>query len=272
MTFTIGKAAPKVTLAAPPATITYDGTTDVTAWAQATVSGASGGATPRGAVTYSYYAGSTATGTPLASSPINVGTYTVVAHYAGDTNYAASTSAAVTFTIQPAPGQANAVVVSSFQVNDGSAQRSMITSLTVTFNVPVTLAAGAITLKTSAGASVPLTLSTSDDQTYVLTFTGSQFIGHSLANGQYTLTVNHLLVTGPKGASMAANQSLSFFRLFGDSNGDGRVNYIDYNAIDRAAYATRGTALYAQYWYFDYDDNGIINDSDYNHFVADYTG
>ena len=42
------------------------------------------------APTFVYYAGSTATGTPLAAAPIIVGTYTAVANFAGSADYAAS--------------------------------------------------------------------------------------------------------------------------------------------------------------------------------------
>jgi len=54
-----------------------------------------------------YYAGSRATGIPLAGAPIEAGTYTVVATFPGSTDYAATQSAPVTFTI----GQGSAKVV-----------------------------------------------------------------------------------------------------------------------------------------------------------------
>ena len=57
-------------------------------------------------MTYNYYAGNSATGTPLAGgAPTAAGTYTVVASYAGSTSssdYAATTSKPVTFTIAKA--------------------------------------------------------------------------------------------------------------------------------------------------------------------------
>jgi len=98
------KLASSVSIASPPSNITYDGTTDVTSWAVATVQGASGYPAPTGSATLSYYNGTTATGTPLTSSPTNVGTYTVIANYAGDSNYLPSQSSSVTFTINNTPG------------------------------------------------------------------------------------------------------------------------------------------------------------------------
>jgi hypothetical protein len=97
---TITRATPTVTLASPPATITYDGTGSVTDWVQSTLAGAPGAAAPTGAVTYAYYFGSTTTGTPLDSPPVDIGTYTVVANYVGDTNYLPAASSPVTFVIQ----------------------------------------------------------------------------------------------------------------------------------------------------------------------------
>ena len=49
-----------------------------------------------------YYAGTTATGTPLSGVPIDAGTYTVAASFAGSADYLASTSAPATFTISRA--------------------------------------------------------------------------------------------------------------------------------------------------------------------------
>jgi streptogramin lyase len=73
--------------------------------ATATVTGVSANATASlEGVTPSvtYYAGSAATGTPLAGAPANAGTYTVVASFAGSADYTSATSTAFTFTISKA--------------------------------------------------------------------------------------------------------------------------------------------------------------------------
>ena len=59
----------------------------MTAWVSASVTGSAGFTAPSGPITLTYYAGATATGTPLLASPIAPGSYTVVAAYAGDGNY-----------------------------------------------------------------------------------------------------------------------------------------------------------------------------------------
>jgi hypothetical protein len=52
--------------------------------------------------TLAYYAGSTVTGTPSSTAPTDVGTYTVVASFAGSDDYAAADSAPTTFSITAA--------------------------------------------------------------------------------------------------------------------------------------------------------------------------
>jgi hypothetical protein len=61
------------------------------------------GVTPvAGSWSYAYYAGSTATGTPLAGAPTAVGTYTVVGSFtSSDPNYTSAASTPTTFTISP---------------------------------------------------------------------------------------------------------------------------------------------------------------------------
>ena len=95
-TFTIGQATPKV--AVTDAGGTYTGSPFA---ATATVAGVNGtpGSTLEGVgLTFTYYVGSTATGTPLAGAPTSNGTYTVVAAFAGSSDYS-SGSAQTTFTI-----------------------------------------------------------------------------------------------------------------------------------------------------------------------------
>ena len=136
----------------------------------------------------------------------------------------------------------------------------MVESLTVTFNAPVTLSAGAITLTDqTTGTAVPIQWSTVDGITYLVTWSNpGQYTGGSLPNGQYVLTVNHTLVSST-GSSMTADQTYSFFRLFGDYNGDGIVNNADYMTFKKAYGAAVGSATYSTYWYFDYYFDNYLN-------------
>ncbi|MHB1836242.1 MAG: beta strand repeat-containing protein, partial [Solirubrobacteraceae bacterium] len=105
------------------------------------VDGASGPALEGVAATLTYYAGPSAGGTPLPGAPSSVGTYTVVAAFAGSTDYAAARSAPVTFAI--AAGDVNVALATS----GGSTQ----------YGQPVTLSAA---VTSAAGPAAPVTSGT----------------------------------------------------------------------------------------------------------------
>src|SRR5262249_23922027 len=77
-------------------------------------------------------------------------------------------------------------------LNDGSAQRSMVNRITVTFDGAAVLDPGAIELRREDGTLVDAEFSISlvnGKTVAVLTFAGPEFVGDSLADGNYTLTV-----------------------------------------------------------------------------------
>jgi len=97
-TFTISKATPIVTV-----TDKSGKHTGVAFTATATVAGVGSQSTPAANLegvtpTLTYYSGTSATGTALSGPPTAVGTYTVLASFAGSTDYI-SASATTTFTI-----------------------------------------------------------------------------------------------------------------------------------------------------------------------------
>jgi polygalacturonase len=191
----------------------------------------------------------------LGSTP---GTYTVTA-----TLGTASNTASIT-------ASGTAPVVSAFQVNDGSVQRSMVTSLTVTFNEPVTLSAGAITLNLlsqTGGPSTPITnfnLNSPDGgTTWVLTFTDPSYIGGSLPDGAYEVSVSAAGVTG-QGQNMATDQNFTLYRLYGDFEGTGAVNGDDFSLL----VGLLGKATNASTSDADFDGDGVISGADFSEFVA----
>ena len=143
----------------------------------------------------------------------------------------------------------------SVAVNDGSvltAQRSMVRSLTVTFDRPVPLAADTFTLTRrdpggGAGDGVFLLVATQDGgRTYVLTFPDA---GPSLADGVYDLSVPSI-----PGATR------SFHRLFGDADGDGDSDNLDLLSL-RTTYLKPSTdPAYLSWW--DYDGSGVVDNLD----------
>ena len=257
VTFTVNPAPTTTTLASLPESIIANGTTNVTSWVAATVTGVAGAPAPSGVPTYTYYSGPSGTGTPLASSPTNVGTYTVVASYGGNSNYLPS-SASTTFTIDPAVALTTTMLVNGLPSTGSIAntQRSQVTSLVINFSAPVTLSAGAITLTDQdpsnpfggAGASVPFTLTSSNGgETYTLTFSGAGFINRgslatSLPNGHYSLNVNFSLVSSAA-AVPSGSQTLNFHRLYGDLINAGYITTV----VARTDASATNWATYEQY-------------------------
>jgi hypothetical protein len=195
------------------------------------------------------------------------------------------------------------VTVAGLQVNDGSAQRSMVRSLTVTFSGPVTFAGGnanaaaafALTRLTGGGGIVGLVASVSTDtqgRTVVtLTFqpggtTDPVSIlnngAASLADGKYRLDIVSASVTGTGGlaldgdangtaggdyhsaADTAPGVGPGLYRLFGDATGDGVVDLADLSVLRGTFNATPGNPAYLAY--LDADNSGAVDLSDLSQF------
>jgi hypothetical protein len=165
--------------------------------------------------------------------------------------------------------------VESVVVNDGSAQRSMVNGVTVTFDGAVVLDPGAIELRREDGSAVnaQVTISLLDGKTVaVLTFAGSEFVGGSLADGSYTLTVHADLVhdrygrqlDGDGDGTAGGDRVDVVSRLFGDADGDGDVDHADRGAFRSAFHTTAADAGYL--WYFDFDADGDVDGHDNQQF------
>jgi hypothetical protein len=161
--------------------------------------------------------------------------------------------------------------VASVVINDGSAQRSMVNSVTVTFDDEVTLDAGAFELSRQDGSLVELTVDVSevDGRTVaVLTFAGSDIVGGSLSDGSYTLTVRADSVhdrfgrelDGDGDGSAGGDRTDGFHRLFGDADGDGDTDHADLDVMLGSFPKRSGDAGYL--WYFDYDADGDVDGLD----------
>jgi len=159
----------------------------------------------------------------------------------------------------------------SVAVNDGSVQRSMVKSITVTFNQVVTLDVGAFVLRSAAGSVVGLNqaVSVENGQTVVtLTFTGADIVGGSLADGRYVLTVVSNRVRDSLGNPLdgdadgqpGGDNVASLFRLFGDVNGDGAVNGLDVAAFRTAFGSSAADPTFRAF--LDFNGDGAINGLD----------
>jgi hypothetical protein len=160
-----------------------------------------------------------------------------------------------------------------FTINDGNVQRSMITSITLSFGQHETLDAGAITFTTAAGQSAGFRTLTRDinGQTVVyVQFTDPTLIGGSLADGRYKLTVDGSKVHNQQGVAYNGGAVAvdSFFRLFGDVYGTGRVDNNDLIAMRSALRSMDGTAPYR--WYLDYNQTCVVDAASYSAFLNRY--
>jgi hypothetical protein len=169
--------------------------------------------------------------------------------------------------------------VESVVINDGSVQRSMITSLTVTFSDEVTLESGAFELTNQDGVAFTVDTAATvvgGKTVAALTFSGAGIIGGSLPDGAYTLTVRGDRILDRFGKSLdgdsdgvnGGNRVDAFFRRFGDSDGDGDVDGTD-QRLFKSAFKTELTdnAFLAL---FDYDGDGDVDQNDRAEFNQRY--
>ncbi len=150
--------------------------------------------------------------------------------------------------------------VQSVMFNDGSAQRSEFRSITVTFDTLVTFDAGAFRVIRSDGvvAGLSKTVTQVNGPTQVvLTFSGTGTYAGSLADGKWTLKVVKSRVhrADYRSVVMEADSLTSFYRLYGDSNGDRTVDATDQAAFNAAYGQTDVTSLAT----FDVNRDGKIN-------------
>jgi hypothetical protein len=218
--------------------------------------------------------------TALFGSSVAISGDTAVVGDPGDNSHAGAAYirelGAATGTVIVAP------VVESVAINAGDPERSMVNQIIVTFGFPVDfnnnldLALEVHGVKGGYLGLVPSQKQVFDrgGQTVVtLTFPGPANIGGSLPDGVYALMVDGNFVsqvtadgsTAPAFGS-SASRAFSFYRLFGDGNGDGHVDSPDAGAFRKALGKKSTDSGYV--WYFDYNGDGTIDrTTDYVQFV-----
>jgi hypothetical protein len=209
-------------------------------------------------------------------------TITVIATTTGTPGYKTTASSTSAFTgivsrsgsiavsvIPPAPA------MEPITVNEGSAQRSMVTSITLRFSAPVTLAAGAVTLALHSPDNVgslpgSLTWSTADGGlSYTVTFSGNNTFNGSLADGVYDLTLHASLITDAWSQPLSGgDQTTTFHRLYGDANGDALIDGADLGAFATGFGLTAASPTFPAY--FDIDGNGKIDGVDLGNFATNF--
>jgi len=163
------------------------------------------------------------------------------------------------------------VMIEGIVVNDGSEQRSMVRSLTVTFDSLVNFDSNAFELKRQDGSLVALSVATSNLNARTvahLTFSGLDILGGSLADGNYSLTVHGDLIYDALGRSLdgdgdgaeGGDRVAGFHREFGDADGDGDTDQTDFQSFLASFGPIGGPSGYL--WYFDFDADGEVDGLD----------
>jgi len=166
------------------------------------------------------------------------------------------------------------------QINDSSAQRSRVTTLSVTFSAPVNFGgtvASAFTLTRNGGGSgnFVATASVVGGVTVVMlsNFTGSETESGSLRDGRYTLTALASQITfgglqldangdGTPGDNYTFGDAQGLFRFFGDINGDRHVDIADFGLFSQSLF---NAANYIAA--FDFNNDGTIDIADFGQFA-----
>jgi hypothetical protein len=182
---------------------------------------------------------------------------------------------------------ANPTALKAIVAGSGS-NRSDLKTLTLSFDQPVILAAGAAKLEllntggsgandnsgpTDISAALDVPTTADGGKTWVFTFAaGSAFVQKtstgastgSLVDGIYKLTIDPTKVTANGVAMTGPPPSLTFHRLFGDVTGDAAVNPLDYLKFRQSFGKNAGDAGFDAA--FDFNGDGAVNPLDYVQF------
>jgi rhamnogalacturonan endolyase len=174
-------------------------------------------------------------------------------------------------TTPPAPNVyvAGAALLSGITVNDGKPQRSMVKSLTLSFNVPVVVVANALSLtrRNTDGSITPIDFTESsgaDGRSVLITFDSI-----SLSDGVYDLILHSSLIVDAGRRPLAGgDQTFTFHRLFGDSTGDKRVDGADLGVL-ATVFGQRSSDPNFNWW-LDVNSDSIIDGADLGAFATQF--
>ena len=217
----------------------------------------------------------------LTTSSLAIGSHSITASYAGDAHNAPSLLSTPVVEQVNASGTIPAVM--SVLINNGQIQQSMVTSIQITFNEavdPVALA-NAFTLtrvKQANGAAgdnatigsihVVVSSDSSGRTVATLTFSGANTEGGSLADGNWTLKVDHNSIVS-SGLHATTDYIVSNIkRLYGDFYGTGTVDSTDLGLFGTAFGLTSSNPAFLALC--DSDGNGVIDSIDLGRFGSNF--
>jgi hypothetical protein len=166
------------------------------------------------------------------------------------------------------------VEIQSVQIGDGSAQRSRVESVSISFDSRVMISGGAflVTKRGTGGGSVEVSFTTREVNGKTLanlTFAGGFTEYGSLKDGYYELRIDASRIVNASGFGLDGNrdgmpgddyrfgtaEADNFFRLYGDTNGDGLVGIVEFGQFRATFGKTPGQAGYDAR--FDFDGGGV---------------
>jgi len=171
------------------------------------------------------------------------------------------------------------------KVGNGTASRSMVTQVVVTFDQVMTLDSGAFEVRKrgAGGGSVDVAFTTatvSGKTVATLTFSGALVEGASgsLQDGNYDLTIvgtkargtGDILLDGNLDGAAGGDyrfgtaEADAFFRMFGDIDGTRNVDFVDFFAFRKAFGKSTGQTDYDPE--FDWDASGTVDFVDFFQF------
>ncbi len=194
------------------------------------------------------------------------GTYTITVRLIDDDGGVSNELTTVAYI-----GDILAPQVASVTIDDGSAQRSMIRSITVLFDSEIVFDEGAFDLRLTDGTLITVSTSvTAGTPTNEVVLTFPSYFGGSLEDGNYRLTLLHthirslsgVPIDGDGDGAAGGNAVDQFFRLFGDGNGDGYTDFTDFaNDFLPAFGSSYGQAGYRSA--MDKDADGFVDFTDF---------
>jgi hypothetical protein len=167
-------------------------------------------------------------------------------------------------------------------------QRSMVKQIAFTFDKPVTIAAGALSVSLlntggsgSNNGAPPINISgvvnaptsSNGGATWTYTFianTDFTEVSGSLPDGIYTATLDASKVAANGAAMAGPNPTTTFHRLFGDINGSKDVNNADFGLFRNTFGRTSADGGFNAG--FDFDNSGAVNNADFAQFRNRFGG
>jgi RHS repeat-associated protein len=225
-------------------------------------------------------------GTTLTAAPFlgeSGSTYQFSSYATDNVGLAQSEPPTIVTTTISTDGGGGAVIptLAAFTVNDGRRQRSQVRSLTLTFSTLVALDAGAIAVRRN-GRAVPIATILGQDAlgrtTVRIRFRGPAAPAGLIRDGRYRLILRSASIRGADATALDGDHDgrpgggrvLTFHRLFGDSNGNGRIDRADARALIRAIRADRAGRAFPRY--LDANRDGRLGRADWSALAARAAG